>query len=158
VRTAIARLEAIGARTDSAEQAATARLFADAVRIASSAPERALVEKFDAAISVGPPVTAPLPETRSALNLIAARSWERLGDARRGAVAAERAATWDVTALVQNTAVRDVGRLRLAAGDTAGAIRAWRDFLMWRGRAEPPQRKADDEIRKKLNELERGRR
>ena len=158
VRAAIARLEAIGTRSDSAELAATAQLFADALRLASSAPERGLLERFDAAISVGPSVPAPTPETRSAMNLIAARSWERLGDARRGAAAAERAATWDVTALVQNTAVRDVGRLRLAAGDTAGAIRAWRDFLMWRGRAEPPQRKADDEIRKKLTELERGRR
>ncbi|MGH7678371.1 MAG: hypothetical protein ACRENU_07900, partial [Gemmatimonadaceae bacterium] len=155
VRAAIARLDAIGTRQDSAVHAATARLFADALRIVASQPERALLEKFDAAVNLGPSVPFPVPETRSALNLIAARSWERLGDARRGAAAAERAATWDVTMLVQNGAVRDVGRLRLAAGDTVGAIQAWKDFLMWRGRAEPAQRKADDEIRKKLAEIER---
>jgi hypothetical protein len=59
--------------------------------------------------------------------------------------------------LVQNSALRDVGRTRLAAGDTAGAVRAWSDYLFWRNRAEPAQRKADDEIRAKLAELERSR-
>jgi hypothetical protein len=76
---------------------------------------------------------------------------------RRAAMAAERAATWDVTPLVQNSALRDVGRTRLAAGDTAGAMLAWKDFLFYRNRAEPAQRKADDEIRAKLAELERAR-
>jgi hypothetical protein len=157
LRGAIARLDAIGARRDSAAQTATARLFADALRLVSTngQPDRALLETFDAAIRPGPALPAPTPETRSALNLIAARSWERTGDARRAAQAAERAATWDVTALVQNSALRDVGRTRLAAGDTSGAVRAWSDYLFFRNRAEPAQRKADDEIRSKLAELER---
>jgi hypothetical protein len=59
---------------------------------------------------------------------------------------------------VQHTAQRDVGRLRLAAGDTAGALAAWRDYLFFRGRAEPMQRKIDDEIRAKIAEIERKKR
>jgi serine/threonine-protein kinase len=159
LRHALARLDAIASRQDSATHAATARLYADALRLVANAgqPDRALLESFDAATRQGPSGPAPIAETRSALNLIAARSWERAGDMRRAALAAERAATWDVAQLVQHSALRDVGRTRLAAGDTAGAIRAWSDFLMWRNRAEPAQRKADDELRSKLAELERAR-
>ena len=157
VRAAIARLEAIGARQDSVEQAATARLFASALRLVVSPgpPDRADLDVFDGVMSGGPSLPAPAPETRSALNLIASRSWERIGDAARGIAAAERAATWDATALVQHTALRDVGRLKLATGDTAGAIDAWKQYLMSRGRAEPAQRKADDEIRRTLAQIER---
>ena len=91
------------------------------------------------------------------LNLIAARSWERLGDMRRASLAAERSATWEPTPVIQNSALRDLGRTKLAAGDTAGAITAWKNFLLWRNRAEPAQRRADDEIRARLAELERAR-
>ena len=157
LRHALARLDAIGARQDSATQAATARLYADALRLVANPgqPDRALLDRFDAATRQGPSGPAPIAETRSALNLIASRSWQRAGDGRRAALAAERAATWDVTALVQFSAQREVGRTKLAAGDTAGAVRAWSDYLFWRNRAEPAQRKADDEIRSKLAELER---
>jgi hypothetical protein len=156
---ALARLDAIGARQDTLPQAATARLYADALRLVSSSgqPDRGLLEAFDDAMRQGPSLPLPTAETRSALNLVAARSWERLGDMRRAAMAAERAATWEPSQLVQNAALRDVGRTRLAAGDTVGAIRAWKDFLYFRNRAEPAQRRADDEIRAKLAELERAR-
>jgi hypothetical protein len=159
LRAAIARLDAIGARTDSTHQAGVARLYADALRLVSTTgqPDRTLLDAFEAATRVGPAVVGPIPEIRSALNLIAARSWERSGDMRRASMAAERAATWDVTALVQHAALRDVGRTKLAAGDTAGAERAWKEFLFWRNRAEPAQRKSDDQIRAKLAELERAR-
>ena len=76
---------------------------------------------------------------------------------KAAARAAERAATWEPTPLVQYSAMRDVGRTRLAAGDTAGAIKVWRDYLMQRGRAEPAQRATDDELRARIAELERGR-
>jgi tetratricopeptide (TPR) repeat protein len=157
LRRALVRLDAIAARTDSVTWAGTARLFADALRLISTReqPNRSVLESFDDAMRQGPPVSSP--ETRSALNLIASRNWERLGDSRRAAQAAERAATWEPTPLVQFTALRDLGRTKLAAGDTAAAVRAWKDYLFWRNRAEPAQRKADDEVRSNLAELERAR-
>ncbi|MDA1081162.1 MAG: protein kinase [Gemmatimonadetes bacterium] len=156
VQAALARLDATAGRRDSLQWAATAKLYADAVRLVSTPgqPDPAAVEAFDAAMRVGPSIVGG-PEFRSALNAISALSWERLRDPRRGAAAAERAATWDVTAYVQGTVQRDLGRLKLAAGDTAGAIRVWKDYLFIRGRAEPGPRKIDDEIRAKLAELER---
>jgi hypothetical protein len=159
LRRVLVRLDAIAARTDSVTWAGTARLFADALRLISSReqPNRAVLESFDNAMRQGPPVSTPISETRSALNLIASRNWERLGDSRRAAQAAERATTWEPTPLVQFSALRDLGRTRLAAGDTAGAVRAWKDYLFWRNRAEPAQRKVDDEIRSKLADLERAR-
>jgi hypothetical protein len=159
LRHAMARLDAIATRQDSTVYARTARLFADALRLVSSSgvSDRALLDAFDAATRTGPSVPAPAAEIRSALNLIASRSWERNGDMRRAALAAERAATWEPTPLLQLSAQRDLGRTRLADGDTAGAIGAWKDYLFTRNRAEPAQRKADDEIRAKLLELERAR-
>lgn len=154
VRLALARLDALAGRTDSASVATFARLSATAVRLVSgsAAPDRAQLSAFDSLMSQGPPIPA---DERSALNLIAARQWERLREPRLGAAAAERAVTWDVTPLVQGAAQRDLGRLKLAAGDTAGALRAWHDYLFARGGADPDQRKMDDEIRTKLAELER---
>jgi serine/threonine-protein kinase len=159
LRHALARLDAIGGRQDTLPQAATARLYADALRLVSSSgePDRGMLERFDGVMRQGPALPAPVVVTRSALNLVAARSWERLGEMRRAAMAAERAATWEPTPLVQFSALRDVGRTKLAAGDTTGAIAAWKDFLFYRNRAEPAQRQADDEIRAKLAELERAR-
>jgi len=158
LRNARARLDAIASRTDSVVRAGNARLFSDALQlIASGQPDPSLLEQFDEAMNAGPSLPAPQPEFRAALNLIAARSWERAGDIRRAARAAERAATWEPTPLVQYSAMRDVGRTRLAAGDTAGAIKVWRDYLMQRGRAEPAQRATDDELRARIAELERGR-
>lgn len=51
-----------------------------------------------------------------------------------------------------------LGRLKLAAGDTSGAVRTWRWYLARRGRAEPSQKKLDDDIRKTLAEIERKKR
>jgi serine/threonine-protein kinase len=159
VRHAIARLDAIATRQDSMTEARAARLLADALRLVSSSgqPDRALLESFDAAMRQGPSVPPPAGLTRSALNLIASRSWERAGDTRKAVMAAERATTWEPTALLQFSAQRDLGRTKLALGDTTGAARAWKEYLFWRNRAEPAQRKADDEIRTKLAELERAR-
>ena len=153
---ALARLDAIAGRRDSVQWAAMAKLYADAVRLVSAPgqPDAGAVEVFDAATRAGPS-TPGGPGFRSALNAIAALSWERLRDPGRGAAAAERAATWDVTPYVQGTVQRDLGRLKLAAGDTTGAIRVWKDYLFFRGRAEAGPRKIDDDIRAKIAELER---
>jgi hypothetical protein len=77
------------------------------------------------------------------MNLVVARTWERASDARRAAAAAERNAT-----------LESAGTLN----STAGAVKEWRDYLMGRGRAEGAQRKLDDDIRKKLAEVERKKR
>jgi serine/threonine-protein kinase len=156
---AIKRLDAIAARTDSVAPAANALLYSNVLRLVASAgvPERALLARTDSVLRDDPPYVGG--DLRGAMNLIVARSWERAGDARRAAAAAERSRVWESSGTLAWTAgLRDIGRLKLAAGDTAGAVRAWRDCLMGRGRAEPPQRKLDDEIRKKLSEIERARR
>jgi serine/threonine-protein kinase len=155
---ALARLDAIAARRDSLPYGAIARLYADALRLISTVgpPDRLRLAAFDSSMSQGPPVSTS--EQRAALNMVAAFSWERLREYRRAAMAAERAATWDVSALVQATARRDLGRFRLAAGDTSGAARTWRLYLDRRSMAEPSQRRLDDEIRAKLAEIEKKKR
>jgi TolB-like protein len=153
------RLDAMAGRTDSVHAAAAARLAADVLRLLGShgPSDLALVGRVDSTLRDGPPRLSP--DMRTAMNLVVARSWERLGDARRAALAAERGVTYESTGGLQMTAaLRDAGRLKLAAGDTAGAIRSWRNFLASRGRAEPSQRTRDDEIRRKLLDIERGRR
>ncbi|MFI5309792.1 MAG: protein kinase [Gemmatimonadales bacterium] len=149
----IRRLDALGARTDSAAAAALARLYADGLRLAGSArtPSREIAERADAALREGPPITA---DTRAALNLIVARSFERLGDARRAATAAARTTGYEIDYVMSTAGLRDFGRLSLAAGDTTTALRAWRDYLMRRS-PEPAQRRVDDDIRKKVDELQR---
>jgi hypothetical protein len=54
-----------------------------------------------------------------------------------------------------SVAARELGRLKLAASDTAGAVRTWRSYLKPRGRAEPSQRKLDDQTRAKLVDIGR---
>ena len=103
----------------------------------------------------GPPVG---PDMRSALNLIVARAWERLGDAKRAAAAAERTDNIEPAGNIDHSGKRELGRLKLAAGDTAGAVTTWRLYLARRGMAEPSQRKLDDEIRATLAEIERKKR
>lgn len=45
-----------------------------------------------------------------------------------------------------------------AAGDTAGALAAGRDYLFLGARLEPAQRKIDEEIRAKMAKIERTKR
>ena len=92
------------------------------------------------------------------MNLIVARAWERLGDARRAAAAAERTDNIEPAGNLDAAGWRELGRLKLAAGDTAGAARTWRLYLFRRGKAEPSQRTLDDEIRAKLADIERKKR
>ena len=153
------RLDAIAARKDSAYPAAAARLAADALRLLTpaGASDRALVARVDSIMRDAPPFHTL--DMRAAMNLIAARSWERLGDARRAAAAAERTFSAEGGGTLQYTAgPRDIGRLKLAAGDSAGASWFWRSYLRNRGRAEPSQKRLDDEIRAKLVEIERKKR
>ncbi len=150
-------LDSIATSRDTTGNAALTRLWADALRLAvpNRVPDRAVVDRVDAMLHDGPLIGS---DTRGAMNLIVARSLERLGDNKRAALAATRVSPGDVTFVTQGPAMRDQGRMRLASGDTAAAIDAWRTYLAWRAGAEGPQRKADDEIRRKLDALQRARR
>lgn len=110
-----------------------------------------MTERADAMLRDGPVINADL---RAALNLIVARSFERLGDSQRALTAAMRASGPEIIYVMGSVAMRDLGRVALAAGDTTTARRSWRAYLAGRA-AEPALRKADDDLRKKLEELER---
>jgi len=155
VSSAIRRLDGIATLKDSVNAAAAARLCADVLRLvaATAAPDRTLVARVDSILRDGPPVGV---ESRATMNLVLARSWERLGDARHAAAAASRTEVYETTgSLTLSAGARERGRLKLAAGDTAGALDVYRRYLANRNRAEPSQRKIDDDIRRKIAELER---
>jgi serine/threonine-protein kinase len=157
VSKAVRALDSLAAQRDTTGESQLTQLRADVLRLAmpNRLPDRQIVDRVDAVLREGPPVGA---ETRSAMNVIAARSLERLGDNRRAAQAATRVSPGEITFVMNGPAIRDQGRLWLAAGDTAAAVGAWRMYLGWRSNAEPPQRKADDEIRRKLESIQRARR
>jgi tetratricopeptide (TPR) repeat protein len=86
--------------------------------------------------------------------LALARAWEAFGDVPR-ALAAIRLRFFHGTGVVEATRCREEGRLAALAGDTTGAIAAYRRFLALRQDAEPvlvPQR---DSVRAELARLER---
>ncbi|MDP3775694.1 MAG: hypothetical protein Q8Q85_15655, partial [Gemmatimonadales bacterium] len=85
--------------------------------------------------------------------LLLARVWESRGDLRR-ALAAIRLRMYG-PGLSEGCCWREEGRLAALAGDTAGAIRAYRTYLVMRQDAEPlliPQR---DSVRAEVARLER---
>ena len=156
---AIARLDAMAARKDSVYQAAAAQLAADVLRLVGSAgpADRALLTRADSSLRDGPWWTTP--DIRAAMNLVVARSWERAGDARRAAAAAERTIVFEPGGDLSHTAgARETGRMMLAIGDTVGAVAVWSRYLVLRGHAEPGQRKVDDDIRRTMAEIVRKKR
>jgi tRNA A-37 threonylcarbamoyl transferase component Bud32/tetratricopeptide (TPR) repeat protein len=157
VSRAVRSLDSLGAQRDTTGEPELARLSADVLRLAlpNRTPDRGVVDRADAFLHDGPSIGG---EARAAMNLIVARSFERLGESKRAALAATRISVGEVIFVTTSPALRDQGRLWLAAGDTTAAINAWRIYLAWRTTAEPPQRKADDEIRRKLDEIQRARR
>ncbi|HEV8151240.1 MAG TPA: hypothetical protein VGP61_13740, partial [Gemmatimonadales bacterium] len=149
---AVRYFDALGHMRDTTGDVTIPNWFADGLRVAASlrSPRRDVVERLDGILEQGPVYNA---EARAMSNVLAARAWEQLGDRPRAAQAATRAATREVLWVMPLPALREQGRMLLALGDTAGAVRAWRQYLLARA-AEPPQRKADDKIRAKLAELE----
>jgi TolB-like protein len=150
---AIRYLDAVAQQRDTTGVAAQGRLYADILRIVSRTrpPAREVVERADSILRDGPPIGA----ARMAMNIVVARSWERLGEPQRAAAAATRLSPFDLTFSMDGPAMRERGRMLLAAGDTAGAIRAWRMYLRPRAAADPAQRTDDDAIRKQLALIER---
>jgi hypothetical protein len=88
-------------------------------------------------------------------NLVAARLHEERGELA-AALAAVRRRWWgqwvDPGYVVYH---REEGRLAALAGDTAGAIRAYRRYLTLRGDAEPPLQPRVRQVRTALAALER---
>ncbi|MFW6089317.1 MAG: protein kinase domain-containing protein [Gemmatimonadota bacterium] len=108
--------------------------------------------RLDSALTTGPQTlftTFKMPA-----NLAAARLYERRGDYAR-ALAAVRRRVYDMdsTGFVLATSLRIEGRLAAAAGDTAGAIDAYRHYLALRSDPEPALRAQADSVRVELAEL-----
>ena len=70
-------------------------------------------------------------------NLVAARLYERVGDARAALYAVRRREFFYGRAWFYSTLLRDEARLAEKAGDPAGAAEAWRKFIALRGAPEP---------------------
>jgi serine/threonine-protein kinase len=154
---AIAALDSLALLPDSTGPRQRTALRADVLRlmIPGRVPDRAVLERADSVLSQGPNVAA---DTRAAMNLIVSRAFERLGDSQRALQAASRVGPGEILFVMGPPASLDVARLSLVTGDTATAITIYRAYLLGRRGAEPAQKKADEAIRQKLDELLRLRR
>jgi serine/threonine-protein kinase len=87
-------------------------------------------------------------------NLLLARLWEREGDLPRalGAVR-RRAGGFLIAPMFLSTFVREEGRLAGLSGDTAGAIRAYRHYLVLRSDPDRALRPQRDSVRAELERL-----
>ncbi len=96
---------------------------------------------------------------RIATNLLLARLYSETGDAKRALVVIRRRPYhWAVGALTfLSTYVREEGRLAAAAGDTAGSIAAYQQYLRLRSNAEGPLVPARDSVRGVVEAMSRGR-
>jgi tetratricopeptide (TPR) repeat protein len=90
------------------------------------------------------------------IGLAAAGLHERAGD-DAGALRTLRAGRWLFPPQYLSTYLRDEGRLAARTGDRAGAIRAYRHYLLLRSKPEPELRPEVDRIKAELARLERGR-
>jgi hypothetical protein len=90
------------------------------------------------------------------MNLVLARSWERPGDLRRAAEASNRVTALGVANASLNAySTREQSRILLAAGDTAGAWQAAKQYLRMRGKADASQKAIDDEVRVRVAAIEK---
>ena len=89
------------------------------------------------------------------VNLVVARAYEAAGrDA--DALRAVRRGVWHFPPQLLSTYLQEEGRLAARLGDTAGAIRAYRHYLLLRSDPEPSLRLKVDSVRAELVRLERG--
>jgi eukaryotic-like serine/threonine-protein kinase len=153
----IAVLDTFAAARNTPATAALSALRADVLRLVSpnATTDRRMLERVDSALATGPALVA---DVRAAMNLIVARTFEKLGDTRRALRAASRVPPGEVLYVMGAPAAIDQARLNLAVGDTALAITIYRWYLLGRRAAEPEQKRADEAIQKKLDELVRLRR
>lgn len=90
------------------------------------------------------------------INLVSARLHESVGDIP-GALAAVRRGRWLYPPEHLSTYLREEGRLASQTGDRAGAIRAYRQYLILRSDPEPSLAPQVDKTRRELALLERTR-
>lgn len=107
---------------------------------------RMLAERLDSLLLTGTPWHWALSEHR-----VAARIWELLGEPSRALVAIRRRRL-DVTGNLAGD-LGEEGRLALQAGDTVGALRAWRHYLALRSDPEVGMRAHVDRIRGQVSVL-----
>ena len=88
-------------------------------------------------------------------NLALARLWETQGDLPRALAAARRrAGTYADWPPCLSSFVREEGRLAALTGDRAGAIRAYRHYLMFRYDPEPSAQPEVERVRRELAAIE----
>jgi serine/threonine protein kinase/tetratricopeptide (TPR) repeat protein len=109
--------------------------------------------RLNSALATGPEVHFTTLKVQA--SLAAARLYERHHDPV-GALAAVRRRVYDLdsTGLLLATSLRMEGRLAVATGDTAAAIRAYRHYLALRSDPEPALRAQADSVRATLHALE----
>jgi hypothetical protein len=91
-------------------------------------------------------------------NLVLARLWEAQGDLPRARAAnRRRAGVYADWPPFLSTFLREEGRLAAIAGDTAGAVRAYRHYLMFRYDPEPSVQLEVERVRRDLATLLRQR-
>jgi TolB-like protein len=88
-------------------------------------------------------------------NLISARLHEARGEPIAALIAIRRR-MWGLVCPYFVVYHREEGRLAALAGDTTGAVRAYRRYLALRGAADPPLQARVQEVRRALAALERG--
>lgn len=87
-------------------------------------------------------------------NLLLARLWEREGDLPRALSATRRrTGSYGNSPLYMSSFLREDGRLAALTGDTAGAVRAYRHYLVLRANPEPAVRPAVEGVRRELAAL-----
>jgi hypothetical protein len=108
---------------------------------------RMLMERLDSLMLTGPAWHWALPDYR-----VAARLWDSSGEPAR-ALAAIRRRRMDVH-LYLGADLREEGRLALRAGDTTGAVGAWRHYLALRSDPEASLRAEVEQIRRQVVALD----
>jgi len=103
---------------------------------------------------------AALPDLRNediwvcAGNLMAARLRAAHGDNAGALASLRRRGEPGDQKILLSASLRDEGRLAALTGDTAGAIRAYRHYLVLRSAPEPSLAKQRDSVRAELSRLE----
>ena len=91
-------------------------------------------------------------------NLVLARLWETQGNLPRARAATRRrAGMYTDWPPFLSSFLREEGRLAALAGDTAGAVRAYRHYLMFRYDPEPSVQPEVERVRRDLATLLRQR-
>lgn len=141
--------------THQAYRALCAALIDARHAVAQGAPDaRQVVAVADSLARVAVGAIALRASAISDANLLLASWWEELGEPGLALAAIRRRpARFLRGPILLSTHLREEGRLAAATGDTAGAIRAWRHYLLLRPNPEPRAAAEADSIRLALASL-----